>query len=143
MKHGCNLTAEVIEKKSHRSNLTQGGIEIKSKVSVTWLATEEIKFLYLKDFVEKNYNFEKRNDDESGIILDKIKKQITIIDDVSHPSTSSRDVQMSAEEAEEVLEIQQLDQDSKTKIFLLLWKLIDFVVYFKLIDFVVYFKLMD
>ena len=42
----------------------------------------------------------------------------SIIDDVSHPSTSSRDVQMSAEEAEEVFEIQQLDQDEDIPIIM-------------------------
>ena len=70
-----------------------------------WSATEETKFLYLKDFVEKNYNFEKRNNDESEIILDKIKKKMS--DDVTDGS-SDRAAEMTAEE---VLEIQQLDED--------------------------------
>ena len=62
--------------------------------------------MYLKDFVEKNYNFEKRNDDQSEMILNKIKSQITN-EDVPHPSTSGNDEMT----AEEILEIQQLDHD--------------------------------
>ena len=62
--------------------------------------------------MEKNYNFEKRNNDESEIILDKIKKKMS--DDVTDGS-SDRAAEMTAEE---VLEIQQLDED----ISLLLWK---------------------
>ena len=37
MKHGCNLTAEVIEKKPHRSNLTQGGLEILTLQNIVYI----------------------------------------------------------------------------------------------------------
>ena len=67
---------EVLDGKHHRSPLTQGGLEIKTKVTVVWPMEDKEKFLLLRNYVEMNYDFDKSNEDQSPAILDKIKGTI-------------------------------------------------------------------
>ena len=57
-----------------RSPLTQGGLEIKAKVTLKW--DDEAKFLLFKEKVETNYRFDRSCQDESDSILESIKKMI-------------------------------------------------------------------
>ena len=61
-----------------RSPLTQGGLEIKSKVSVKWGVNSRAKFVLFKEHVEKNYIFVKRCEDDSAKILESIKKLMIV-----------------------------------------------------------------
>ena len=75
IQHGCLMKAEVLEKKPHRSPLTQGGQEIKC-LSVTVESGVWTKFSMLTEFLNSNYDFEKRDSDDSKSILEDIEKKI-------------------------------------------------------------------
>ena len=74
IKHGCKVDGEVMDTKHYRSPLTQGGLEIKCRVTLTW--TDALKFDFLKTFIEKNYSFENREKDDSREILEQINAAI-------------------------------------------------------------------
>ena len=57
--HGCKFKVEVLD--GHPSPLTQGGLEIESQITLTveLAVNQKNTFFLLKDFVTKNYDFEK------------------------------------------------------------------------------------
>ena len=76
------MKAEVLEKKPHRSPLTQGGQEIKC-LSVTVESGVWTKFSMLTEFLNSNYDFEKRDSDDSKSILEIEKKINTTLETIS------------------------------------------------------------
>ena len=56
-----------MSKRAVCSPLTQGGLEIKCEMTIEW--QDKDKFLLLKEYVFKNYNFEKSLNDDSKDIL--------------------------------------------------------------------------
>ena len=80
----------------HRSPLTQGGwrsrgVEIESNVVVEW--TDVAKFLVLRNYIQTNYDFNKSSEDESDVILEKIKVMSMILDDKDHESDNEEEDQ--------------------------------------------------
>ena len=57
------------------SPLTQGGLEIKPKVTVEWALADKLKFLLFQEYVQTNYDFDKSNEDHSNVILEKIRRK--------------------------------------------------------------------
>ena len=71
--------AAVLDTKHHRSPITQGGLEIKVAVAVTWEATQtqSAKFMILRDYNTKWYEFRNSlTQDDSKDILEKLEKDL-------------------------------------------------------------------
>ena len=79
-----------MSKTAVHSPLTQGGLEIKCEMTIEW--QDKDKVLLLKEYVFKNYNFEKSLNDDSEDILEDINKVMQ-----SGPEDSELDGEMDQE----------------------------------------------
>jgi hypothetical protein len=70
------MRVEILDAKHHPSPLTQGGLEVKSLVTVEWGTSDKVKFFILKTYIQNNYDFETSNIDDSNLIVAKLKKEI-------------------------------------------------------------------
>ena len=81
-----------MSKTAVRSPLTQGGLEIKCEMTIEWQDKDKFLLLKLKEYICKNYNFEKSLDDDSEDILEDINKVMQ-----SGPADSELDEEMDQE----------------------------------------------
>ena len=80
MEHGCLYSSRVLEGKAVRSPLTQGGLEIKCIVTVSWASDDGIDIL--RSSIEKNYSFEDRMVDDSKTVLQSLKNSYEVEEEI-------------------------------------------------------------
>ena len=70
LERGCVYTLQVLEQKPVRSPFTQGGLEIKCKVTASWSKQEGLDLL--KTSIDQKYNFDNRLVDDSKTVLQSL-----------------------------------------------------------------------